>query len=160
MFKLIKNIYSGENKLLLLRTNINFILTFSIITSFILFIYFTTFETEQTALEENERRIVKLQSSNIISDLNNIISDLIYLTENHEMINMLKPEMTFNQRAMKDLSDDLLKFSSSRKLYDQIRFIDAEGTEIIRINFNENNPQKVDKSNLQNKKHRYYLPRR
>ncbi len=147
----------GENKQLVLRTGINFILTFSLITAILLSIYFTTFKTEQAALEKDEIRLLNLQSKYIIADMNNIISDLIYITKNHELKNMLEPEMSFNREAIGYLSNDFLEFSSSRELYDQVRFIDPNGMEIIRVNFNYNNPSIIDKPELQNKAHRYYF---
>ncbi len=157
MFKILHDTGSGEKRILLLRTSVNFFLTFSLITVILMVIYFTTFEAERAALENNESRIVNLQGNNIIGEMDNIISDLIYLTKNHEMKKMIRPDKSYDQRAMRDLSNDFLKFSSSRKLYDQIRFIDTEGMEIIRINYNKNNPKIVNKPELQNKKHRYYF---
>lgn len=48
-------------------------------------------------------------------------------------------------------------FSTQRKIYDQIRYIDYSGDEKIRININNNQAYIVDENQLQNKKDRYYF---
>ena len=42
-------------------------------------------------------------------------------------------------------------------IYDQIRFIDLEGNEVIRVNYETDGAILVDKDDLQNKKDRYYF---
>ncbi len=50
-----------------------------------------------------------------------------------------------------------VEFSTQRHIYDQIRFIDANGDEKIRINYNVNGAYSVVEKDLQNKKDRYYF---
>ena len=52
-----------------------------------------------------------------------------------------------------------LAFSNRRTLYDQIRFIDMEGNEVIRINYDPDGSLLVDQADLQNKKDRYQARR-
>jgi len=50
------------------------------------------------------------------------------------------------------------KVSRERQLYDQIRLVDAEGSEIIRINLQDSVAMVVAQKDLQNKSQRYYFP--
>lgn len=50
-----------------------------------------------------------------------------------------------------------LEFSKSKKVYDQIRYLDSQGNEIIRVNGNNGLSEMVDSKDLQNKKGRYYF---
>ena len=45
----------------------------------------------------------------------------------------------------------------TRRVYDQIRFIDADGMEVVRANFNDGNPALVPAHELQDKSSRYYF---
>ncbi|MBT3279430.1 MAG: SpoIIE family protein phosphatase [Phycisphaerales bacterium] len=52
----------------------------------------------------------------------------------------------------------LLGFSRSREVYDQVRYIDADGLEQIRIDLDaQGNARMIPKAELQNKRHRYYF---
>lgn len=50
-----------------------------------------------------------------------------------------------------------VSMSASKGLYDQIRYIDASGQEIVRVNFNDGLPSVVEASLLQNKARRSYF---
>jgi PAS domain S-box-containing protein len=51
----------------------------------------------------------------------------------------------------------LRAFSREKKVYDQIRFLDPDGRERIRINYNEGSPYPVAVPDLQEKSSRYYF---
>jgi len=55
------------------------------------------------------------------------------------------------------IADTFLKFASNRKVYDQIRILDINGLEQVRINFNGGQPSQVPEGKLQNKHDRYYF---
>ena len=59
--------------------------------------------------------------------------------------------------TVRDLTADYLYISSIRKIYDQIRYLDDSGQEIIRVNFNSGSPATVPTAKLQNKGNRYYF---
>ena len=50
-----------------------------------------------------------------------------------------------------------MHFSQSQKVYDQVRFLDADGQEVVRINLNQGKAWAVARGKLQAKKHRYYV---
>ena len=48
-------------------------------------------------------------------------------------------------------------FSESRKIYDQIRYIDLTGREVVRVDIKGSNAYVVPQEELQDKRHRYYF---
>ncbi len=59
--------------------------------------------------------------------------------------------------SRENIEHNWAQFSDKQGIYDQIRFIDAEGNEIIRINFVNGEAVLVEQQYLQNKKDRYYF---
>ena len=55
------------------------------------------------------------------------------------------------------LAQEFLSFANQRELYDQIRFIDETGMEIVRVNFNNGEPTIVPTDQHQFKGDRYYF---
>jgi PAS domain S-box-containing protein len=81
-----------------------------------------------------------------------ITKDLLTLARTHEH------KLTGNDASQnKDLLHDFLAYSNGNKIYDQIRYIDETGQELIRINYNQGKPAVVPKEQLQNKANRYYF---
>jgi len=52
---------------------------------------------------------------------------------------------------------DYLAFSSRKQVYDQVRFIDNQGMERVRVNYNDGAPAIVAQEGLQDKSRRYYF---
>lgn len=84
----------------------------------------------------------------------NIISDIRVLSNHHEFLDLVNRGTNFSNES---LIHDFIQFSRIRKIYDQIRYIDTSGNEIIRIDFNNGSPESATKERLQNKKKRYYF---
>lgn len=101
-------------------------------------------------LKKNETGIVNIESDKITRELIGVLSDLKYLH------NAFKYELL-------DLSEDSnvdynwKEFSIQKGVYDQIRFIDINGNERIRINKDDDGCYIVSDENLQNKSDRYYF---
>jgi diguanylate cyclase (GGDEF)-like protein/PAS domain S-box-containing protein len=113
--------------------------------------------------ENNIKDELKLESNILINQLTNqlsmafleIHSDLKLLTEQYMLHRF---DNTQNSaKVIKDLQQHWSSMAMQRGRYDQIRFLDAQGQEIIRINYNNGNPYAVKQDILQSKKHRYYF---
>jgi two-component system, NarL family, sensor histidine kinase EvgS len=57
----------------------------------------------------------------------------------------------------KTLEKNFLNLSAESGRYDQIRYLDTSGKEVIRVNYNNGRPAVAPRSQLQNKKGRYYF---
>jgi diguanylate cyclase (GGDEF)-like protein len=106
---------------------------------------------------------LKLESNNLINQLTNqlnlafieIHSDLLYIIEQQELRH-LNTEFA-NPKTIKSLQDSWKSLALQRKRYDQIRFLDTNGREKIRINYNNGKPVIIKDKDLQLKKTRYYF---
>lgn len=106
--------------------------------------------TKRDELQNQENKIVGIESNLIGKEISGIISDLNFLHHSYET--------KISSRADTALiAEEWKTFSNYQKIYDQIRFIDKNGDEKIRINYSNEGATIVDKSKLQNKKDRYYF---
>ncbi|MFH1994233.1 MAG: hypothetical protein ABIJ24_00845, partial [Nitrospinota bacterium] len=101
------------------------------------------------SMEENEANLVEQQKETIYLDFEAIVSGL-FLFADHTSTRISESNLT-------GLAVDYKDYSNRMKLYDQVRYLDNSGLEVVRINFNEGNPSLVPKEKLQNKGSRYYF---
>lgn len=101
-------------------------------------------------LQRQEQRVVKLENDFLGREFSMVLSDLHYLHHAYE-----KDLLNTNNYAA--ISANWSEFSSQRRIYDQIRFLDASGDEKIRINIGNDGGYAVPEKELQNKKDRYYF---
>ncbi|SRR5579883_909495 len=110
-------------------------------------------QTERVLIETNEQRKVDVQAKVIAADFDSVVSDLMILSRENELQKMLNGVAAQQQ----EIAQEFLLFSQTRKIYDQIRFLDSTGAEIVRVNFNQGQPAIVPKEKLQVKIRRYYF---
>jgi len=104
-------------------------------------------------LEKNDLLNVRLAQLTVNNVLQDIVSDIKYLQEH----NQLRNGFINTPRAKKILEQDFLSFSKNRKIYDQIRYLNLQGKEIVRVNDNSGKPYVVPSEQLQKKDNRYYV---
>ena len=97
----------------------------------------------QQELADVEREII----SNRVSRL---VSDVLYTADNFQLNSAEGDNYAEVKRQW-------LVFSERKKIYDQIRFIDLDGNERVRVNYSGTGAQVVADTALQNKKDRYYF---
>lgn len=83
-----------------------------------------------------------------------VFSDLIYLSDRAEIS---KTKDFSNLDARTRQLEDFKSFVSRKGIYDQVRYIDKEGNETLRVNYNNGFPIIVDESSLQSKANSYYI---
>ena len=108
---------------------------------------FETLKTEQAGKLE-------LASNSIEHDFTTVFSDLIMLAGNEDLHRYV------NDGAREDIleaSQQFLSLSKAKKRYDQVRYLDAKGMEVLRVNYNGGSPVLVPADELQNKANRYYV---
>ncbi|MEH2367087.1 ATP-binding protein [Nostoc sp.] len=116
-------------------------------------IYYQQVQTEQILLKTNELRKVDLETKVISGDFHSVVSDLMVISKQNELQRVLEG-VSGQQQA---LSQELLLFSGYKKLYDQIRFLDRSGKEVVRVNFNKGEPAIVPEEKLQVQAKRYWF---
>ncbi len=104
---------------------------------------------------------VSLVSFEIEDFLKNVSNDLFYLRDSvtlNDLVESLEEDASFSvSTAIKNLEKDFLAFSIHKKIYHQLRFINADGMEVVRVDRNVGKSTIVPGDRLQNKKKRYYF---
>lgn len=116
--------------------------------------YYTNLHLSKVNLEADETLNIDLGREAIEGELRSVVSDLLFLSQLNELQTILQ---TPDSTQRKKLEHELLTFSRAKGLYDQIRYLNNKGDEIVRINYQSGNPLVVAKTHLQNKADRYYF---
>jgi diguanylate cyclase (GGDEF)-like protein len=105
-------------------------------------------------IEIRERYSIDLLEKRIAENFESVYSDLKFLSHQNELLQMLSSgEMNLREK----IAREYLEFSREKKIYDQIRFLDGKGKEVVRVNYNNGNPVVVPEAKLQHKGNRYYF---
>lgn len=107
-------------------------------------------DVQKTMIINNEEKLVYAERTIISNKMERLVSDLLYMADSFKLNEK-------NNEDFSQLEQQWLSFSNRKKIYDQIRFIDLDGNEIIRVNYSENGSYLTQRENLQNKKDRYYF---
>lgn len=118
--------------------------------------YYADYRTERSDREADERLNVQLAQRAVTSDLTAVITDLMFLARHMESLSFDPVAAEARQRY---LAEVFLTFAREKGFYDQIRFIDNKGREVVRVNLNDGQPFSVTSSDLQDKSGRYYVHR-
>jgi len=92
--------------------------------------------------------------SSIQHEINLITRDLTLIVGEESFINFISDG---EQTNYKYVVTEWLAFAKVKTIYDQIRLIDLNGQEKIRINYNSGSPESIPEDQLQNKGNRYYF---
>jgi len=107
-----------------------------------------------TKIKSNQKALVLAQKKYIESAIFAISRDILFLAdfiENHRVYEHR------NSVLFKIAELNTLALSFRKGKYDQIRFLDLDGMEVLRINYNKGEPDVVDLADLQPKGNRYYF---
>ncbi len=125
-----------------------------ILAAAISFFYQLQTESYVGRLKENERLAVKAEYRLIDYIFNQITSDLVFLSREHALHAFLNQG---GKQNLKIMEQEYLGFARAKKAYDQVRFLDDKGMEIVRVNYNRGEPLAAPRATLQNKAKRYYF---
>lgn len=117
--------------------------------------YNTELQTRQNSLIAEESHFVELSRRTIANNLRTVVGDLMFLAKLNELLDLLDDPS--DERARLLLAQEFLYFNETKRIYDQIRLLDAQGLEIIRVNYDDGYPRIVPNNELQNKANRYYF---
>ena len=95
--------------------------------------------------------LMKNSTSGVVRQIS---SDLFIMSNSIRLAGYLE---SGNPEQKQKFSEECLLFSRGKGMYDQIRFLDESGMEVIRINYNNGEPFIVAGEKLQFKGERYYF---
>ncbi len=105
-------------------------------------------------LKHEQRMAVGLGAQALSRHVNSLVADLDYLSRSASLRN-LAATPSADHRAR--LEEDFANFLRARPVYDQLRWLDARGQEVARIELTRGEIRVVPRVELQNKADRYYF---
>lgn len=131
-----------------------FLCLFSFLFSIFYFYKHSESEIKINQIKTEQSALISAQKKYIAMTLNSIGKDLLLLSD---FIEINKAYQRHDKKLIKLAELNTLALSLRQGLYDQLRYLDLDGNEIIRINYNDGVPAIVSKDHLQNKRNRYYF---
>lgn len=116
--------------------------------------YSVQVSSTHTVLKAAEHQAVQLALQSSTMGLANVRSDLLFLSDLTALQNFPSNGGLADKEA---LAVRFLAFVKRKAIYDQVRFLDERGQEIVRVNWNKGQPQVVASKDLQNKAQQYYV---
>ncbi|MGV8981733.1 bifunctional diguanylate cyclase/phosphodiesterase [Clostridium sp.] len=105
-------------------------------------------------LMERENNIGKINKLNIQTAFNSITSDLNVIKDSATLYDYANNPTGKN---LIELNKMFMRFSKTKTIYDQLRFIDIKGMEIARVNYNDGNVYIAEQKQLKNKNDMEYF---
>ena len=151
------DVTNSQNKLMIFRYFLTiFFIVSAVVMGAVTGFYYNEKGDYLSHLKLEERVNVKLEMAVIESNLIEIITDLRFLSQQNELVQMLEQGSVATKH--KDLiAKEYRALSRQKQKYDQIRFIDVTGMEKVRVNFNNGDLVIVPDHKLQDKGDRYYF---
>jgi len=103
-------------------------------------------------INKSQQLILELQNKKTGNSFNEIFADIQFLADT----DVLKNYCTNSHRNKHEPEDLLFYFVKNKRVYDQVKILDINGKEAIRVNYNNGDPIYVSEENLQDKSHSYY----
>jgi PAS domain S-box-containing protein len=115
--------------------------------------YYSVYRSERVRRETAEQANVELVRQAMVADVAAVVTDLMVLARHIEQM----PFADNTIEVRRELQRVFVIFAEQKRLYDQIRFIDASGRETLRVNLVGDRARSVPSSQLQDKSDRYYF---
>lgn len=104
--------------------------------------------------EAEQERTIRLAAQSILQEIDAVLSDVRYLSQHNEIRTYLANP---NRSHRHELALEYLVLATQKRIYDQIRFIDIDGKEVVRVDFADGTPAIRAEHDLQDKRDRYYF---
>ncbi|MGB0732478.1 MAG: HAMP domain-containing protein [Pontibacterium sp.] len=105
------------------------------------YVYFATQNALQSSAEQNLQRQAELISGSASEVLAHVPGDLAFLRDSASMFEygraLVIKDKNLLDKNSRSLARDFLSLAKNRRIYNQLRFIDAKGHELIRVEHNE-----------------------
>lgn len=105
-------------------------------------------------LMDRENNIGKINKLNIQTTINSVTSDLKVIRDSAILYDYANNPTGKN---LMELNKMFMRFSKTKAIYDQLRFIDINGMELARVNYNNGNVYIAEQKELENKNDMDYV---
>lgn len=106
-----------------------------------------------SSLQQDAMHVLELQRELLQFEIRAVHADVLYLAKQH----LLQDYLDGEQDLSDDLANEYLHFAESKQVYDQVRILDLEGQERIRVNYRQGESSIVPPEQLQAKASREYV---
>ncbi len=117
-------------------------------------LYLNQLHTSRTIAQVAERQTVRLAVQTIKSEFKSVRSDALYLADEVSLRGALPHDGQYDGHG---LGQAFLAFARRKRLYDQIRLLDADGREMVRVDIADGQALRAPQRQLQDKSGRYYF---
>lgn len=144
-----------QNNHPLFKKEVIYTLVFAVLFSAVFFTIDINLRTNENSLRKEAvlshmKNIVQVEADSAYSQIDRVVSDALFLLDSYKLGIALGC-------SVDELEAQWLAFSARSGAYDQIRFLNADGDELIRVNFDGKSSSLTSEDNLQNKADRYYF---
>lgn len=126
---------------------------YSVLGAITYYVFSHDVDREIKATKKIEYGIINTNNQALSGELKAVLSDLAILAQGNHLKSLINGE----PEQLKTLEEDMVLFCGARKMYDQIRYMDENGMEQVRVNDGPDGAYAVSRDKLQNKKDRYYF---
>ncbi len=123
-------------------------------------VYLTRNLAYDYAIREQVHRVHSL-AMDLDRSLSGVREDVLFLSESEEIKDLLAAQESGDsaeyEMARQSLEQELLAMSRVKKIYYQVRYLDASGMEVARVDFDGQKIFIVPRDQLQDKSNRYYF---
>lgn len=116
--------------------------------------YHIRVSAERSILRANEEKSIELARHGSMAELAVAISDVAYLSREQYLQDWL---IDGTEQSRRSLARELLAFADEKARYNQIRLLDEQGVERVRVDRASGRPHIVSRQELQDKSDRYYF---
>ncbi len=134
------------------RALLAFVVAALIFSAFLMLIYQQDVLKQRTILEHEAEHVLDLQQELLTSELRRVQSDLLYLASQDLVQQVIRKELP----ARELIQREYVNFALNQATYDQVRLLDTNGMEVVRINYENGEATVVSPDALQSKAGRYY----
>ncbi|MEX2187625.1 MAG: ATP-binding protein [Pirellulales bacterium] len=120
----------------------------------VLAFYVSQNAAQRESRQANERDVVARQQQIVGGELRTIVADVMILSQLQTVRALLADA---SQPRRHTLADEYRLFVDHRQIYDQARFLDRHGMEVVRVNYRNGRGEIVAGDKLQEKGDRYYF---
>lgn len=107
---------------------------------------------QRLILEQEAEHVLDLQQELLVSEMRQVEADLLFLASQNILQNFLLETAQSRQR----LENEYIQFAVRKAVFDQVRLLDSDGMEVVRVNYRDGDARAVSEDDLQPKSERYY----
>ncbi|KJF90871.1 sensor domain-containing diguanylate cyclase [Photobacterium leiognathi] len=156
-----KNLTIAEYKFFFVRFTLIFLLLLTVFMSIFYFDSQSDLERRKSNIQVQQKALLVGKKNYIQVVIGSVVRETALLSDiaiNHEIFRVMALENKAEKALLLARFSEALKSVSQRKeIYDQMRYLDLEGNEVVRVNFNDGRALIVQPNGLQQKRHRYYF---